>query len=303
MIKSVEDYLNQLEKELKGSDTALIHDALSDAEEHLRTGLAILGQQRPGNSESEALSSIVSQYGSPGEIAAAYREIDIYPPAPFPVGMSRRRRRTLAPFFGVLGDPHAWGAFFYMLVSVVTGCLFGLWALMGILLSAISLVFIIGIPVAGGFLLSIRGIALIEGRLVEAMLGTRMPRRPLFLPKSLGWTDKLKQLFTERYTWKILFYLASLFPLGLIYFFLVVLMFSGSVSLILSSLFELVFHLPLELFGENRFTPVWLLPVLNLTGLFLFVLMFHVVKFIGIIHARFARAMLILKPKPEEDVI
>ena len=36
MIKSIEEYLDQLKTELQGSDAATIQDALSDAEEHLR---------------------------------------------------------------------------------------------------------------------------------------------------------------------------------------------------------------------------------------------------------------------------
>ena len=34
MIKSVEEYLDQLKNELNGSDAATIQDALADAEEH-----------------------------------------------------------------------------------------------------------------------------------------------------------------------------------------------------------------------------------------------------------------------------
>ena len=39
MLKNVDEYLLELKKELKGSDSALIQDALSDAEEYLRTAL------------------------------------------------------------------------------------------------------------------------------------------------------------------------------------------------------------------------------------------------------------------------
>jgi uncharacterized membrane protein len=38
-MKSVEDYLARLEKELAGSDPAITQDALADAEEHLRNAL------------------------------------------------------------------------------------------------------------------------------------------------------------------------------------------------------------------------------------------------------------------------
>ena len=39
MINSIDIYLESLKKELKGCDNATIQDALSDAEEHLRTAI------------------------------------------------------------------------------------------------------------------------------------------------------------------------------------------------------------------------------------------------------------------------
>ena len=53
MIKSVEEYLDQLKNELNGSDAATIQDALSDAEEHLRAALANLREKQPEMSEAE----------------------------------------------------------------------------------------------------------------------------------------------------------------------------------------------------------------------------------------------------------
>jgi uncharacterized membrane protein len=40
MINSVEEYLSELKKELAGSDRATVQDALSDAEEYLRTAMS-----------------------------------------------------------------------------------------------------------------------------------------------------------------------------------------------------------------------------------------------------------------------
>jgi uncharacterized membrane protein len=39
MINSIEEYLKELRKEMAGSDRATVQDALSDAEEYLRTAL------------------------------------------------------------------------------------------------------------------------------------------------------------------------------------------------------------------------------------------------------------------------
>ena len=75
MIQSIDDYLSQLKKELSGCDRATIQDALSDAEEYLRTAL----NNATANatvSEADALSQIIEKYGLPEEVATGYREIE-----------------------------------------------------------------------------------------------------------------------------------------------------------------------------------------------------------------------------------
>jgi hypothetical protein len=193
----------------------------------------------------------------------------------------------------VLAEPIAWGAFFYMLLSLITGLVFGSWAIIGGITSLCTLVFIIGIPFFGLFLLSIRGIALLEGRIVEALLGIRMPRRSLFLDKNLSWKDMFLALVKESYTWKAMLYAALQFPLGLIYSLGIALLFATSLSFIVSPVLELVFHIPLELVGLEAFTPVWLLPFVCIAGFFLLPLTFHLAKFVGKVHGKYAKSMLV----------
>jgi flagellar motor component MotA len=57
MYKGVDEYLDQLKQELKGSDPALIQDALSDAEEFLRTALMNIQKEDPRLSEEEQQKS------------------------------------------------------------------------------------------------------------------------------------------------------------------------------------------------------------------------------------------------------
>lgn len=197
MFKDINDYLDKLKKELKGCDPALIQDALSDAEEHFRTALEEALECTPGISEADALYPLVEKYGIPSDVASAYREIESCVLPTLAVSKPLAAQSFWAKFFGVLADHHAWGAFLYMLLSAITGCFYGMWALLGASFSLFSLILIIGLPVTGLFLLSIRGIALMEGRIVEALLGLRMPRKPLFVRKDLGWKDKLKALITE----------------------------------------------------------------------------------------------------------
>jgi uncharacterized membrane protein len=296
MFKNVDEYLQQLRKELKGGDPALIQDALSDAEEHLRTALENVFENTPSISEAEALKPIIGDYGSPSEIASAYREIES---RMSPVIASSRQPKTqsfFGRFFSILASPHAWGAFLYMLFSILTGSIYGIWALTGATVSLVSLILIIGIPITGLFLLSVRGIGLMEGRIVEALLGVRMPRKPIFVSKELRWMEKLKALFTESHTWKVLVYMILQFPLGIIYCVIVVFMFAGSLCAIVGPALRLVIGLPFwELDNGSDAISAWWLPFIFIGGFLLLALTMHLAKFIGKTHGRFAKSMLVRK--------
>ena len=293
MCKDVNEYLTKLKKELEGGDPALLQDALSDAEGHLRMALEEALSDMPRLSEIEAMASIIGKYGSPKEIASAYRDIESWTSPTLFVSRTTEMRSSWARFFVVLAEPRAWGAFFYMFLSFITGLVFGGWALIAGIISFSTLVFIIGIPIFGLYLLSIRGIAFLEGRIVEALLGIRMPRRSLFLDKNLSWKDMFMALIKESYTWKALLYLALQFPLGLIYSLGIILLFATSLSFIISPVMELVFHFPLELFGPEAFTPVWLLPFVCIAGFFLLPLTFHLARWVGKVHGKYAKSMLV----------
>lgn len=296
MCKDVQDYLAKLKKELGGdADPALVQDALSDAETHLRTALEEELSQKPDFSETEILPLLIEKYGIPSEVAAAYLAIEPHILPTLARAPRPDTRSFLGKFFGVLTDSRAWGAFFYMLLAFISGIIFGGWSLLGGIVSACSLLFIIGLPIFGLFLLSIRGIALLEGRVVEALLGIRMPRRPLFLKKGLSWSDRYIALVKDKYSWRALLYAVLLFPLGLIYTSLFFLLFAFSLSFITSPVMELVFRIPLDLFGDNVFTPVWLLPFVCVAGILLLPLTLHLAKLLGKIHGRFAKSMLVRK--------
>jgi hypothetical protein len=100
-------------------------------------------------------------------------------------------------------------------------------------------------------------------------------------------------LIKESYTWKAMLYAALQFPLGLIYSVGIGLLFTISLSFIASPVLELIFHIPLELFGLEAFTPVWILPFVCIAGFFLLPLTFHLAKFVGKVHGKYAKSMLV----------
>ncbi|MBN1948757.1 MAG: sensor domain-containing protein [Candidatus Cloacimonetes bacterium] len=293
MYKSVNDYLTQLQKELKGTDRAIVQDALSDAGEHLQTALASRGQSE---NEIDFLNQIIEKYGEPAEIAAAYSNIDI----PQGAGKVAPEIQEKPPFrekpfsfLGVINDPAAWGAVLYMLISLITGIFYFTWVVTGVSLSAGLLVLIISIPLIGLFLLSVRGIALMEGRLVEALLRIRMPRRQIFLNSGRGLFRKLKALLASRLTWESLAYLILQFPLGIIYFTLSITLFAVSLGAIASPFLRLIFAQAVEWETNNQHLPDWWLPLIFVGGLLLFFLSLHLIRLIGKIHGKYAKIMLV----------
>ena len=76
MINSIDGYLDSLKVALKGCDNATIQDALSDAEEHLRTAIDKGLEESDKVVEADILLNVIDKYGSPDEIANAYRDIE-----------------------------------------------------------------------------------------------------------------------------------------------------------------------------------------------------------------------------------
>ncbi len=296
MHKTIHDYLNDLKIELQGrADSALIQDALFDADNHLQTALAEEKKKNPDAAAGDILSDLIDRYGTPAEVAESYLKMEALTFTGSREESRGRKGARLGKFFDVFAESRAWGAFFFLLFAFIPGILFGGWALFAGLFSAISLVFIIGLPVFGLYLLSIRGIAFLEGRLVEAMLGVRMPRRLPVQKRGLTWSDKYLLLIKDTFTWKALLYSVLFFPLGIIYSGVTSLLLGLALSFVFSPLLELVFHSPLELFGDSTFTPVWLLPFVCIAGLFGLTLIFHLAKWAGKLQGRFARHMLVQK--------
>jgi uncharacterized membrane protein len=211
---TINEYLDQLRRELSGADPALLQDALYDAEEYLRSELAA----HPREGEEALLARIASSYGRPAEVADIYRDTEVTvsralrPPPPKP------RESSLGQFFGIVADPRAYAALLYMLLSGLTGALYFTWAVTGIGLSLGLSLTIIGVAFFILFMATVRVLSLVEGRVVEAMLGERMPRRPAYSAATNGILERIGQLFTDPRTWGTLIYLVLMLPLGLLYF-------------------------------------------------------------------------------------
>jgi uncharacterized membrane protein len=297
--RTIAEYLDQLRAALRGADPALIQDALYDAEEHLRAELA----EQPGRSEADMLSRVVGSYGAPEEVADIYRDQEIKiqralrPPRP------PKRRSMAGKFFGVAADPHTYSALFYMLLSLATGIFYFTWAVTGISLSVSLVVLIIGIPFIVLFFGSVRLLSLVEGRLVESMLGVRMPRRPAFSTRGMSIWKRIGAMFSDPRSWSALFYMLMMLPLGIVYFTLAVTMLSISLAFAGAPLIRLAgdvygFHDSCDAAAWICGPVMWLNSwpgtfVLCVIGILLLFVTLHMARGLGYLHGQIARHLLV----------
>ena len=291
--ETVRAYLDQLRRALKGAAPGLISDALADCEEHLNNEIA----QNPELDEAYIMASVVETYGSPEEIAEEYRDMEAAISTPFPQPEQAADRRY--GFFNVISDPRTYGALLYMLLSLVTGIFYFTWTITGISLTAGFAILILGIPFALLFIGSIRMLSHVEGRIVESLLGVRMPRRmpsPAAPDESI-WT-RIKEALMDMRTWTSMFYLILMLPLGIIYFVLGVVGLSVSLGVAGGSIYSLITN-----HSHIQISDVpWLdhmmhtapgLIVAALIGLLLFFVVLHMARGIGWLHGRIAEGLLV----------
>jgi len=300
--RSIDEYLKQLRAALEDEDTALVQDALYDSEEYLRAELGA----HAGKSEADVLELIASTYGAPEEVAAAYRDTEakvkaaLQPPRP----AYSQDPGLLARFFRVYLDPRAYLSLFYMFLACATGVLYFTFVIMGISLTAGLSVLIIGVPFFLGFISLTRAISLGEGRLLEAITGERMPRRPLHRGTAGSMWQRIAEMLKDPRTWTTLLYLVLMLPLGLLYFVIAVAGIAVGVELACAPFWMLASNLgwlPPD-WGYEVSLGSWNVPasgalvvgvlVLGL-GITILTLLMHAARGIAWGHARFAKALLV----------
>jgi uncharacterized membrane protein len=296
--ETIREYLDQLRKELKGADPAMIQDALYDAEEHLRAELA----EHPEMDEASVLAKLAGSYGAPDEVADIYRvkegEVEqalrprrVRPP---------EKRSALARFFGVALDPRAYAALFYMALALATGTFYFTWVVAGLSLSAGFAILIFGIPFIILFFGTVRALSFAEGKIVEGMLGVRMPRRPVYVDTDVSIMQRIGAMFSDPRTWSTLLYMLLMLPLGILYFTLAVCVLSVAISLIVSPFLHLFTDLEsgIHIIGDNGSeiywsAPYWSLPMFFLAGVVLLFVMLHIARGVGHLHGQLAKHLLV----------
>ena len=278
-------YVKALEAELAGCDPALRHDAVIDAETHLRSAV-------DGGVSAERA---IADFGTPQEVARAYlaQESEAYgwrasaalpapqsrsaatdsdagvgathspqmrsmsdappshPSASDTVAAAPHAPRSTAkaslasriPILGIWVDPRAWGALIYFgAVGFVLSLGYFVWSVtMGALVLGLAPV-IIGVPLLVLLLGSARALCLFEGKVVEALLGVRMPRRvqPVEGADSVGFWQRILCWLRDVRSWLSLAYLLGNFFISVGTFALTISLCAVSVSLLLAGVGSLL---------------------------------------------------------------
>jgi uncharacterized membrane protein len=292
---TIPEYLEQLRAALRGADPAMIQDAVYDAEEYLRSELA----EQAGKSEEDVIASVAGSYGAPEEVAEIYRDTEVTVNRALRAPTAPKRTSFLGKFFGVIVDPRTYGALFYMLLSLATGIVYFTVVITGVSLSLGLMILIIGIPLLVLFLGLIRVLSLVEGRIVEVLLGERMPRRPLYTQRGKGWLERIKEMFTDGRTWTAMLYFLLMLPLGIAYFTAAVTLLTTSLALIVAP-FGYFFNDPgfdinFGHYAVGATTP-WLLPLVSIAGVLLLFATLHLARAIGKLHGLLAKHLLVRNP-------
>jgi hypothetical protein len=294
MSEGIERYLDELRAVLSGSDAATAQDAVGDAAEHLRTALEQAQRDNAGVPESELLAPILEQYGSVEEVAKAYRDFETRMIPAFAPPPVRPDRNLPQRFVGVLGEPRAYAALLFMLLSLITGIVYFTWAVTGMSLSLGLAVTVLGLPFFGFFVFSVQGLALVEGRLIEALLGIRMPRRQAQPRPGLGLWGKFKARVTDKRVWTSILFMILTLPFGVLSFTLFLILLTYALQLILHPVLQHGFGLPLLVINDLRlFLPVWMSPIAVVAGILELILILHLAKFAGRGYGAIAKAMLV----------
>ena len=290
MPKTIAQYLEQLRAELAGSDPALVQDALYDAEDHLRSEWA----EQPGVDEATLLARVAGSYGAPAEVADIYRDTEVTVKQALRAPPPRQRHSLAGRFFGVLADPRAYSSLLYMLLALITGIFYFTWAVTGLSLSIGLATLIIGIPFVVVFFASVRGLSLLEGRLVEAMLGERMPRRPAYADRDLPLLKRIQAMFADPRTWSTLFYQLLMLPLGIVYFTVAVSALSVALAVAVLPVVQTYSnHGLLSLGMSDYYIPLWTTPATLALGLLMLILILHTARGVGTMHAQLAKRLLV----------
>ncbi len=122
-----------------------------------------------------------------------------------------------------------------------------------------------------------------------------MPRRQLFAPQNTKLIERIKALVVDKHTWLSMLYMILQFVFGTVYFVVLVTVFAFAASFVALPVLQEVLAVPIfqNVNGVDYFLPQWGYPLVVLAGILLWTVTMHLVKWIGGLHGRYAKALLV----------
>jgi len=145
----------------------------------------------------------------------------------------------------------------------------------------------------------VRVLSYVEGRIVEALLGVRMPRRPPTEPAAEnGLFAKIREAFTDVRTWSSMFYMLLMLPLGVSYFVIGVVGLAVSLGVVGGSIFSLITgesHIQIQdlPYVEHLLHTAPGLILLAVVGTLMFFVVLHIARAVGWVHGKIAEGLLV----------
>lgn len=147
-----------------------------------------------------------------------------------------------------------------------------------------------------------RVLAIVEGRLVEAMTGERMPRR--VQPATTGgWLERIGAMLRDLRTWTTLAYQLLALPLGVVYFPVAVTLLAFGVAMFGGGIVEVLRTLGLDVLPgvqigihvRSLSAPLMALVGIGsaLFGALVLTLLMHLARWVGHAQGKFAKKMLV----------
>jgi len=267
-------------------------DATYDAQEFLAGEREALEASGDGPAdELELVRRLTERFAEPWEVVESYLATDaqvaVALAAPPPA------QNALGRLFGMFADPRSYGALIFMLLSLPVGIIYFVWAVTGMALSVGLGILIFGFLFFLFFMSKIRVVALVECRIVETLLGERMPRRPAVVPPRGNWIARVKFWITDGRTRSTILYMVVRLPLGIFYFVGATVLSTFALALIVAPFAQMFIDYPiLQVFDTRYYLPLWTFPLLWLAGAFDLYVLMVVARAIGRFHAKLAKSML-----------
>ncbi len=292
----IEKYVDELRGIMVDRDPAVVMDAVNDAREYLYAETeTIFGSSDV--SEEAAVARAADKFGTPEEVARAFLEVEEHIKRAFAVPEPKPQKGILSRFFGITSDIRAYQSMFYMILSFFTGIICFVWVVYMVPISLVALIFIVGIPVVLLFFASIRGLVMLDSRMIELLLGERMPRRPVFVRIQGNLLAKFMGTVRDRYTWTTFIYVTLLAPLGFLYALFILISLAFTVEMLIVPIVPQFTDAAVMLFQYTDLRPgLWALPITTAIAFVMFTLILHAARFVGRTHARMAKHLLVKVP-------